>query len=537
MLSTAEQTQMNPEPSPPPAAAATAAAAAARSAPLADFSAPDRRLLYALIVRQLHDDGLDALADALTAATGAPAHAALPPNQLSAMVATTLAQLQAIEIEQRQAMRLGRTEQRGDEDADEQKEGADDDEGMGAAKPTAAGAVTPAAPASATASAAAPAFPSLLDLTLPSVSASKHSTQFPPYIQCFQSSHNDSVTSGAFSADGSLFVTGARDGQLRLFDTTRAKANLEKKFFSPATASGATAAASSSASARGASASSGLKPQLHRWSDFDGLVSGVAFHPFESMILAGSRDHALKFFAYDRALAVAYDPILAARIPDPSASKATKLMGVESAPITALSFHPSGDWALIATEQHFPRIYDVRSFSAFTSPDFGALHAGAILDAGWDPARGATYATASVDGSVKLWDALSSTCVRTISRAHGGAAVCGVTYSPSGQYLLTTGLDSSSQLWEVSSGRCVQSYVGVAHAHAPGVRASFDHTGEFVLAGDTAAPGVGVWDARTGEMVRRIDTVHGVVRAIVSSPVEPAFFTCSDDHRMRLFTV
>jgi cleavage stimulation factor subunit 1 len=136
--------------------------------------------------------------------------------------------------------------------------------------------------------------------------------------------------------------------------------------------------------------------------------------------------------------------------------------------------------------------------------------------------------------------------VRVLEAAHDGAPVLGCEYSPSGNFLLTTGADSTVRLFDLSTYKQVQIYRGVHTVVAPhsattaaGVRikASFDHSGSFVLCGDAGLPGFAAWDARTGELVRRIDAHTGVVGAIVASPVDAAFVTCGQDHRTKFWSV
>lgn len=43
------------------------------------------------------------------------------------------------------------------------------------------------------------------------------------------------------------------------------------------------------------------------------------------------------------------------------------------------------------------------------------------------------FATASKDGSIKLWDAVSNRCVNTFQKAHDGAEVCSVAFTKNGK--------------------------------------------------------------------------------------------------------
>jgi cleavage stimulation factor subunit 1 len=44
-----------------------------------------------------------------------------------------------------------------------------------------------------------------------------------------------------------------------------------------------------------------------------------------------------------------------------------------------------------------------------------------------------------------------------------------------------------------------------------------------------------MWDVRTGEVLQRLSGHTNVVSWVVSSPVEPALMTCSNDHRARFW--
>jgi cleavage stimulation factor subunit 1 len=48
----------------------------------------------------------------------------------------------------------------------------------------------------------------------------------------------------------------------------------------------------------------------------------------------------------------------------------------------------------------------------------------------------------SVDGSIKIWDAVSNRCIATFPtflQAHDGDEVCSVTFSRNGKYVLSSG--------------------------------------------------------------------------------------------------
>ena len=70
------------------------------------------------------------------------------------------------------------------------------------------------------------------------------------------------------------------------------------------------------------------------------------------------------------------------------------------------------------------------------------------------------YVSASNDGSIKVWDGVSSQCVSTFPGAHDGAPVSSVTFTRNGKYVLSAGKDSLVKLWELSTTRCLIAYTG-----------------------------------------------------------------------------
>jgi WD40 repeat protein len=82
---------------------------------------------------------------------------------------------------------------------------------------------------------------------------------------------------------------------------------------------------------------------------------------------------------------------------------------------------------------------------------------------------GSTLASASLDGTVKLWDVASGKELRTIS-GHTNA-VSDVAFSQDGKYLATGSWDRTARIWDVTSGAEQMSFKtetsvnGVAFGH------------------------------------------------------------------------
>jgi WD40 repeat protein len=76
-------------------------------------------------------------------------------------------------------------------------------------------------------------------------------------------------------------------------------------------------------------------------------------------------------------------------------------------------------------------------------------HIDAVREIAFSP-DGARLATASFDGSVKVWDASSGRELRTFS-GHN-ASVFGVVFSPDGKTIATASGDKTAKLWDANTG-------------------------------------------------------------------------------------
>ena len=91
-------------------------------------------------------------------------------------------------------------------------------------------------------------------------------------------------------------------------------------------------------------------------------------------------------------------------------------------------------------------MWDVASGSLLFT--FAEDHHGRIRSLAFSP-DGSLLATASQDGTARLWDAATGVAQRTLPHGKG---VVGVAFSPDGARLATAGVDQRARVWEVASG-------------------------------------------------------------------------------------
>lgn len=246
------------------------------------------------------------------------------------------------------------------------------------------------------------------------------------YETAYVTSHKSNCRSGAFSADGSLVATGSVDASIKILDVDRmlAKSQMESM------ASG------------NKSIEAGSHPVIRTLYDHVEEVTCLRFHPREPLLASGSRDFTVKIFDYSKA----------------SAKKAFKTIN-ETEHIEDLAFHPSGSHLLVAVRHPTLRLYDVNTTQCYTGSNPKHQHFDVVTSLDWSQ-DGKMYASASMDGAIKIWDGVSSNCVATYAKAHDGHEVCSVHFTRNGKYVLSSGKDSLIKLWELSTSRCLIAYTG-----------------------------------------------------------------------------
>jgi hypothetical protein len=138
-------------------------------------------------------------------------------------------------------------------------------------------------------------------------------------------------------------------------------------------------------------------------------------------------------------------------------------------------------------------------------------HTGGIRCVAFSPV-GSRIASASLDGTAMIWDAVSGQCVLTLKGHAGG--VSGVAFSPDGQRLASAGSDRTVRIWD--SGTGTELHVLKGHAGPVGCVA-FAPDGQRLALGSFDHP-VKLWDAATGREILRSKAHADQVTCVAFSP-------------------
>lgn len=110
--------------------------------------------------------------------------------------------------------------------------------------------------------------------------------------------------------------------------------------------------------------------------------------------------------------------------------------------------------------------------------------------------------SSSLDGTIKIYDGITSSCISTIPQAHGGHAVTSVEFSKDGRSILSTGLDSIGRIWDLSSTKCLTEFKGAAQSQYTS-RMAFSYNESHVYGIDDEKMALTVWNSN-GDKVQQV---------------------------------
>ena len=194
----------------------------------------------------------------------------------------------------------------------------------------------------------------------------------------------------------------------------------------------------------------------------------------------------------------------------------------------------NGDGSLIATCGTGDKGNLLQIFDPESSRDPKIVcrgHQANVVAAAFRP-RSPQVASASADGTIKVWDAQGQELF-TI-RGHSGG-VAHVVYSADGRWIVSGGYDRMLRIWDADDGRPIRAFPG----HPAGVRwvaVSTDKTRVAAAGGEFNQPGQAtIWDAQTGKLLWALKGHSDDVPCVLFSLNGKRIFTASYDKSIKIW--
>jgi WD40 repeat protein len=207
-----------------------------------------------------------------------------------------------------------------------------------------------------------------------------------------------------------------------------------------------------------------------------------------------------------------------------SARQPLTLMGHTSS-VQGIDFSPDGMQLASASRDGTIRVWDAR-----TNPEARTLEGGRVKfspDGKW--LASASYKTTIL----KLWDTTTGKEIRPFAGHIAG--IWDVAFSPDGKWLASASADTTVKLGDVADGQPPRTFKERGHSQRV-ASVAFSPDGRWLASGSDDTT-VKLWDARTGQVTLTLSEHSGAVTNVAFSPDGTQLASCSRDRTVRLWDV
>ena len=196
------------------------------------------------------------------------------------------------------------------------------------------------------------------------------------------------------------------------------------------------------------------------------------------------------------------------------------------------SFSPDGSRIVSASMDKTVRIWDAATGECIRTLEG---HTKYVLYASFSH-DGSRIVSASSDKTIRIWDAATGDCIRTLE-GHT-SHVYSASFSPDGRRIVSASGDETVRIWDAATGECIRTLRG----HTGNVcgnsvySASFSPDGSRIVSASMDET-VRIWDAATGECIRTLEGHTSSVYSASFSPNSSRIVSASWDKTVRIWDI